>query len=164
MKQEPLDEQEPISTKNTVLNLLAIGGFLWLLLKSVKPLVYVCVKSIGIISGISPSVVFWTSQILSVAIMVVFAIILTRRIWQKYLQNRLNSKSQLIKLGTGIFAVQMLQFIYGLYIPGYLINHYQKSMSSYSDALNDIDHFGLVDISFGIAGTILLLLVFIKWK
>lgn len=164
MKEEPLDEQKPILSENSVLNLIAIGAFLWFFLKSINHLIFDCFKSIAIISGMSAGALFWIGKISSIAIMGIIAVILTRRIWHKYFHNKLNSKSLLIKLGFGVFTAQSIQFIYGFYITEYLYDHFQKSMRAYYDAINNIDQFGLIDVSFSIAGTILLLLVFIKWK
>jgi hypothetical protein len=159
-----MSNKEIINDKSNVFNLIAIGAFLWYFLKSLSYLFFISYKSIGIISGMEPVVLFWTSQVLYIAVMCIVLRICITTIWNQIELNLINIKKLLIKIVIAIALVQIFQTLHGFFVPEYLFRNFENSLTSYHNIVNSIDRFNLIDSSFDIVGSLILLLLFIKWK
>jgi hypothetical protein len=159
-----MSETEITKDKSNVFNLIAIGAFSWYLLKSLSALFFHSFESIGIISGIDPVLLFWTNQILCIALISVLLRIWITKIWKQIDLDLIQTKKLLIKIGIAIFLVAVLQFLLGFYITDYLISNFKNAWIKYKNTIAIIDRFNLIDISFNSVGSLILLLLFIKWK
>jgi hypothetical protein len=91
------------------------------------------------------------------------------RIWITKIRKQIDldlirTKKLLIKIGIAIFLVAVLQFLLGFYITDYLISNFKNAWIKYKNTIAIIDRFNLIDISFNSVGSLILLLLFIKWK
>jgi hypothetical protein len=150
--------------KVQLLNLLAVGAFLWYLMKAISSMTFTSFKSFGIIAGIEPNFLCWTNQTLTILIICVSLFVILKKVWKKVIDETISTKKFLISLGIAILLVQILQFFLGFYVSDILITHYEVAVLSYQDVVNEIDRSRLIYLSFSLGETILLLLIFIKWK
>lgn len=147
-----------------VFNLIAVGAFLYYFLRCLAHLFVIGYKSIGIISGMEPVVLVWTSKILYIVVMCLVSRLWITKMWKQIDLNSINTKQILLKIGIAIVIVNVLQFLYGYYVPDFLFENFEKASMSYHEVEKVIDKYGLIDISFDIIGTSILLVLFIKWK
>lgn len=154
-----------ISKENlNIFNLIAVGAFLYYFLRCLAHLFVIVYKFIGIVSGMEPVVLFWTNKILYIVVMCLALRLWITKMWKQIDLNSINTKQILLKIGIAIVIANVLQFLYGYYVPDFLFENFEKALMSYHEVEKVIDIFGLIDISFSIIGTSILLVLFIKWK
>lgn len=159
-----MDEQKVSKSNSNLVNLIAVGAFLWYFLKSLAYLVFISYKSVGIVINLNPNLLFWTNQILYILVMCIVLRIWLKKMWRNVLADTFQVKPLLLRLGLLIMLIQALQFLHGFYVSEYVFTNFGTSLTLYSEAVRLIDPFNLINTSFDILGTTLLLVLFIKWK
>ncbi|UKN02018.1 hypothetical protein K6119_00620 [Paracrocinitomix mangrovi] len=162
--EDTIDQVRENETQKSLVNLIAVGGFLWFFLSSLVYLISLIIKAAGVISNLSPNGIFWIENILSIVIIGIVAFQLTRRYWQKAQENSLNTKILLIKLGVAILITHVLQYLHVYYIMGYIYDNFFDNLNAYKQFVNESYGYSILDVAFGLMGTIILLLLLIKWK
>ena len=152
-----MDQNISNNSQRSILNLLAIGGFLWYFIISAAALCYHLSKTIGIISGANPYVFFWLNELIYLAVIFLIARLTIRRIWHDTLHGDLNSKRILYGLGVGIAIVYILTLLHNFFIIDYLFNNQLYAWRECSAAGFNIDPYGLIGILVNLIGSILLL-------
>lgn len=147
-----------------LLNLLAAGAFLWYFTASFSYLIFILYDSFGMIAGIEPRVLFWSGQLIELAVMLGVARFWAGKIWKQTTTNTLNTKRLLITMGLALIVIQLLQVLHGYYALDFLFNNFESSVLAYRDAKNSIDEFGMIRTLFDAVGVLLLLVVLVKWK
>ncbi len=152
------------NSEKSILNLLAIGGFLWYFTITTAHLSYLASRVIGIVTGANPHLFFWLNEVVYLAVIFLIARFATKTTWSQVLDGTLNSKSILTKLGIGIAIVFILQFLYGFYITDYLFSNHNDALTQLREVGSAIDPHGLTGFTVDFLGTILLLVIIVKRK
>ena len=161
-KNETLDDIKHPESQQSLLNLLAVGAFLWFFLRSVYYLTGLSVTAIGIMSDFPVQVTFWLENGLSMILMISLGYVLSRNIWKKCENNSFKVKKAIVKLGVGILIVQGLQVLHGYYVSDYLMSEYTVQYMHYFDTLMGTTLQSL-NTSLSWISLFILLLVFVKW-
>jgi hypothetical protein len=150
--------------KKELLNLIALGAFLWYFIKGVSAFVFMSVNSIGIITEINPSLLFWGNQFFTIITAGLVLYIILKKVRIQIINRTFSIKRTLIFLIIAIVITHLIQFFQGFYISDILFDKFENSAIAYSHIVKYIDRFGLVSLGFNVIESITLLTIFIKWK
>ena len=152
-----------LNTEKSLLNMVALGGFLWFFVKGFAFLFSDIIETIGIVLALEPYLLFWLNESLTIVLLCITARFLIKKIWHQAINGILQSKPVLIRLGIGIFVVQCLQFIHAYFITDFVFDNYEGSYILYKDAVYNSSYF-LISSIYSLISSLLLLLCFIKWR
>lgn len=147
-----------------ILNLLAVGAFIWYFVKMLASLIGFWVKDMGIIMERSPTKNYWLQEFLYVGISIGLGVWFVRRVWRLATQDRLNTKKTLIFLGIGILLTQLFQFLHGFYISEWIHDTFRDQSMRYYEELATFEDRRMVNTLIYLVATIVLGILFIKWK
>lgn len=146
-----------------LVNLLAIGAFLYYLTMSLAFLIMKLVMAIGIMMEAEPIVLFVIEKIVYLSTIILMLRIYLKEIWVKIDESTIRTSSELKKLVIFIVIVEASQLLMGFFLMDFLLQYFKDAVQVYYSSL-DSSLLSLVERILDLLTPILVLSLFLRWK